>query len=305
MIVQNVTVRFVRAREAGQSRSGCYPLLNRAMRRPKASGTVTGHQGEQNRGATMTQWEPEEVARRVAKHPHWYHQIEVAPGIVTPGINDSAQVLGVLGLPEDCSGMRALDIGARDGFFSFELERRGAEVLALDYIAPEETGFLIARELLGSKVEYQVGNVYDLTPERFGQFDIVLFLGVLYHLRNPLLAIDRVRSVCRGSLWLESQVIDEALLDPATGALESFGEVAPRVAGRPMMQFYPRDSLNSDFTNWWAPNLACLVAMLEEANFTVERQLLNGSRGIVVCNASDDTVLEYYRSIESSVVPRD
>ena len=72
----------------------------------------------------------EQVRERIAAVPHWYHQIEVRPGIVTPGINDSAGTLAQLDLPQDCTGLRALDIGARDGFFSFELERRGAQVVA-------------------------------------------------------------------------------------------------------------------------------------------------------------------------------
>ena len=252
----------------------------------------------------MSKWTADEVHRRIAMHPHWYHRIEVAPGIVTPGVNASPEVLATLELPEDCSGLRALDIGARDGFFSFELERRGADVLALDYMAATDTGFAIASELIGSKVEYRVGNVYDLTPEEFGTFDIVLFLGVLYHLRNPLLALDRVRSVSSGSMWIESHVIDQALLDPATGNFEQLGAVAPALADRPIMQFYPRDALNADATNYWAPNMACLLAMLDEANFTVERSFLNGTRGVAVCRVAHDASIEHFRAIESSTVPQ-
>src|SRR5215475_1498401 len=103
-----------------------------------------------------------EIHEHIAQVSHWYHQIEVAPGIVTPGILDSAGELRLLQLPEDCRGMRALDIGARDGFFSFELERRGAEVLAIDYLPEDKTGFAVAKKLLGSGVRYERDNVYDL-----------------------------------------------------------------------------------------------------------------------------------------------
>src|SRR3954469_21042627 len=87
-----------------------------------------------------------EIRARIDTVPHWYHQIEIRPGVVTPGINDSSETLQLLSLPDDATGTRVLDIGVRDGYFSFELERRGAEVLAIDYLEPSETGFPIAKE---------------------------------------------------------------------------------------------------------------------------------------------------------------
>src|SRR5688572_29489501 len=108
---------------------------------------------------------------RVASHPVWYHRIELAPGLVTPGVSDpqvGLRTLDAMGLPRDCAGMRVLDIGCRDGFFSFEMERRKARVVGLDYADPTVTGFSIAAEALGSHVEYRVENVYDLSPERHG-----------------------------------------------------------------------------------------------------------------------------------------
>ncbi|NOK60611.1 MAG: 2-polyprenyl-3-methyl-5-hydroxy-6-metoxy-1,4-benzoquinol methylase [Chloroflexi bacterium AL-W] len=250
----------------------------------------------------MASQEQETIAQKIAQFPHWYHQIEVAPGVVTPGINATPLVLELLDLPEDCTGMRALDIGARDGFFSFELEKRGANVLALDYVEPTQTGFAIAKELLQSQVEYKVANVYDLNPEDYGTFDIVLFLGVLYHLRNPLLALDKIWSVCSGQLWIESQVIDNAFLDYQSQQLHPLSVVSPNLTTTPIMQFYPQNTLNNDFTNWWAPNMACLTAMLEDANFVVERSLLHGSRGIAHCRVNNDKQINHYRNIENSIV---
>src|SRR6266496_1047254 len=105
------------------------------------------------------------LQEKISSVPFWYHRIELKPGLITPGINDSQAVLKFLELPKDCSGLRVLDIGARDGFFSFELEQRGAEVLAIDYVPPDRTGFMVAKEILGSNVTYKVANVYDLDPE--------------------------------------------------------------------------------------------------------------------------------------------
>src|SRR5512145_1989374 len=99
--------------------------------------------------------DPQGVRALVAGHRAWYHQIELAPGLVTPGTHASAAALAVLdrlGLPADASGRRVLDLGCRDGFFTFEMERRGAEVVAVDYADPDVTGFSIAARILGSRV---------------------------------------------------------------------------------------------------------------------------------------------------------
>src|SRR5262245_48364448 len=133
----------------------------------------------------------DEIHALIASVPFWFHQIEVAPGIVTPGIDPSPEKLKRLTFPADLRGKRVLDIGAWDGFFSFECERRGAaEVVAID--AAPSLSFAVARELLGSQVKFYAMNIYDLTPVTLGQFDLVLCLGVLYHLRHPLFGLERV-----------------------------------------------------------------------------------------------------------------
>lgn len=246
----------------------------------------------------------EEAEARIRTFPHWYHQIEVFPGVVTPGINASREVLQMLPLPADCTPLRVLDVGTRDGFFAFELERRGANVIALDYMPPSGTGFEIAKELLGSNVPYLVGNVYDVSVERHGIFDLVLFLGVLYHLRDPLLALDRLAAVCApgGRIFVESYVIDDAFLDPTTHTQVPIDQISPKLRETPIMQFYPRDSLNRDFTNWWGPNMACLRAMLEMASFVVEHAHQSGDRGICVGRKVEDATVGYYREIEKGIV---
>src|SRR6478672_2048788 len=166
----------------------------------------------------------EDAGRRaqeaIAKQDKWHHRIEVAPGVWTPGLQDTPTVLSQIEMPDDLTGMRVLDIGARDGFFTFEAERRGArEVVALDNEPPDHTGFGIAATLLGSKASYLTENVYSLDPERYGRFDLVLFLGVIYHLRHPLLALDRIHDVCapEALLVVETHMIDEGLVDREGG----------------------------------------------------------------------------------------
>lgn len=230
----------------------------------------------------------------------WYHQIEVLPGLTTPGVNDSQLVLRALDLPDDMSGLRVLDIGTRDGFFAFECERRGANVTAVDYMPSEQTGFPVARELLGSKVEFQQANVYDLSHEKFGEFDLVLFLGVLYHLRDPMLALDRIWDLCRGRLIVETQIIDDGLLTPE-GDFVRLVDLDPRLSNIPLMQFYPGDSLNADPTCVWAPNEAGLRAMLEEVGFSVDGQFRLGQRGLAFATWQDDHERRYWRRRDRAV----
>lgn len=188
----------------------------------------------------------------------WYHRIDLGQGVITHGVDNSPERLARAHLPTDLSGRAVLDIGAWDGFFSFEAERRGAaRVVAADHYAWHGTGwgtgqgkagFQLAREVLRSRVEDVDIDVMDLSPERVGSFDVVLFLGVLYHLPNPLLALERVASVTRGLLILET-VVDMVGVS------------------RPAAAFYPARELNDDPTNWWGLNHAAVVGMLRTVGF--------------------------------------
>jgi tRNA (mo5U34)-methyltransferase len=228
----------------------------------------------------------------------------VAPGVVTPGINDSAGSLAVMEVPERLDGRRLLDIGARDGYFSFVTEARGAEVLAIDSMAPHLTGFSTAASLLGSSVEYRTMNVYDVRPESVGTFDMIFFLGVLYHLRDPMLALDRLWEVARpgATIWVESHVIDHNLTHPETGEQLRLASVAPDLVDVPMAQFYPRDLLSGDGSNWWGPNLAGLRAMVESAGFETVRARLHGGRGLVVARRVEDDRTNFFRELDRGVI---
>jgi tRNA (mo5U34)-methyltransferase len=190
----------------------------------------------------------------------WFHTIDLGAGIVTRGIDDSPRKLAMLRMPERLDGRTVLDVGAWDGFFSFEAERRGAaRVVAVDSHCwsgegwGTRDGFDLARRILASKVEDRELEVLELRPETVGSFDLVLFLGVLYHMRYPLEALERVASVTANQLILETHV-----------------DLLHR--RRPAMAFYPGRGLDGDPTNWWGPNPAALEAMLRDVGFTrIER----------------------------------
>jgi SAM-dependent methyltransferase len=135
----------------------------------------------------------------------WFHRIDVGNGLVTPGDDDSPAKLKRLHFPDNLSGKTVLDIGAWDGFFSFEAENRGAvRVLATDSFVWDgkvpghsQEGFLTARELLHSKVEELRIEPLDISPATVGIFDVVLLSGVIYHVKHPWLLLERAASVTR------------------------------------------------------------------------------------------------------------
>jgi tRNA (mo5U34)-methyltransferase len=186
----------------------------------------------------------------------WYHTMDLGKGVVTPGVDNTLDRMAMIGLPADLRGMSVLDIGAWDGAFSFEAERRGASrVVAVDSFCwngegwGTKDGFECARRVLNSRVEDREIEVLDLSPETAGVFDLVLCLGVLYHMKHPLLALERVASVCRRQMILWTQ-IDLADLD------------------RPAMAFYPGRELNNDPTNWWGANPSAVMSMLTTVGFS-------------------------------------
>ena len=244
-----------------------------------------------------------EVERLIAEHGRWWHEIELAPGIVTPGDDSNRMklpILDALGLPHDLRGKRALDIGCSDGYFSFELEKRGADVVAIDFVPETYTGFATARKILGSRVDYRMDNVYNLTPDDYGRFDVVLFLGVLYHLRKPLAALDAIRSVMHegGQLFVGTMLIDEYFLLP-DGSTTTLDAVNPLLKNVPLWQAYPGDTLNGDYTNCFAPNRRALEAALEEAQFRVDDFRVVSMGGYARASAVSDSRVEKYQRLDS------
>lgn len=209
------------------------------------------------------------IAERISQVKSWYQRFEVVPGVFTPGCNDVAVICDQLRLPKDLTGMSVLDVGASEGGFSFECERRGASrVVAYDLPDWHVDHFALVKEILGSKVEYVKGTVYRLSPKELGTFDIVLFTGVLYHLRHPLLACDRLRWVSRKYCFIETHVMDDCVITPkGTHPLSDFG---PQLASLPLCQFYERGELGNDTSNWFGPNIPCVLAWFRSAGFDIE-----------------------------------
>ena len=232
----------------------------------------------------MAALNPTEV---IAANPAWYHTIELAPGAVTPGRIDLRATAAKV-LPDDLTGKRALDIGTFDGFWAFEMERRGARVVAIDvptlesadWPAPSRErheanarawglelgrGFRLAAEALGSSAERVECPVQELTRDRVGgPVDFAFSGAILLHLRDPVGALERVHGVLEPGSEL-------VILEPF-----SPGRTI-RSPRRPVADFQP---LTTPF-NWWLPNLRALEAWLTTAGFTrVERRGFHRPRSV-------------------------
>jgi tRNA (mo5U34)-methyltransferase len=165
---------------------------------------------------------------KTAEQHQWYHTLELQPGVWTDGWFDLRPSVHHYGLPEDMSGMKALEVGTWDGFWAFEMERRGAEVTAIDLDheqdldwpprfrpptfrdQPRGDGFRLAKQILGSNVERIECSVYDAFPEDLGTFDLVFCGSVLMHLRDQVLALERIANLCAGT-FISAEVYDRLL----------------------------------------------------------------------------------------------
>lgn len=220
----------------------------------------------------------------------WWHSIDLGQGVVTPGAKTPAMIgreLAALRLPS-LSGKTVLDIGAYDGYYSFAAERLGAaRVVALDHFVwamdlpraiaywreckqrnvtpvpveqsefwqpdrlPGKQGFDTAHRALRSKVEVEIDDFMTMDLGRMGAFDITLFMGVLYHMKDPLGSLTRLASVTREMAVIETHAI----------ALPGYEHLE-------LSEFYSSSQLNGDSTNWWGPNLRALVGMCRAAGFS-------------------------------------
>ena len=172
-------------------------------------------------------------------------------------------------LPADLTGQSVLDIGCNGGFYAIEMKRRGAaRVLGVDFDEDYLAQARFAAAVTGQDIEFAKLSVYDLGA--LGeQFDLVIFMGVLYHLRHPLLALDIIHdSVARDLVLFQSMQRGSAAIDPVAEDYDFFDAAHFDSPGYPKMHFIEH-RYSGDPTNWWAPNAACSAAMLRSAGFDI------------------------------------
>ncbi len=226
-----------------------------------------------------------DLRERVVALAPWFQNIRLEGGVQTApdhflGDYPAFKFAGFAeALPADLAGKSVLDIGCNAGFYSVEMKRRGAaRVLGIDsderYLAQAR---LVAEATGFNDIEYRKLSVYDVGA--LGEtFDLVIFMGVLYHLRHPLLALDLIREHVAGDLML-FQTMQQGSQDvvevPEDHPFHVPGTIRPPAyfddPGYPKLHFIEK-SFAHDWTNWWAPNAACSQAMLRAAGFSIEAQ---------------------------------
>jgi tRNA (mo5U34)-methyltransferase len=209
----------------------------------------------------------------------WHQRFELAPGVFSPGINPSDRMLEMSALPS-VEGKSVLDIGTCNGGMLFELERMGASrLVGVDIYDDQWFGFAALSAFLGSKAEFHQSSVYGLEALLDERFDIVLFLGVLYHLRHPLLALDAVRALTKEYALVETAVCDGILVDPGD---------------QDVTLFYRGSELNGDHTNWFVPSQRTLADWCESAGFSVVHSVDTGGNRWLVGMTPTEGDPEYY-----------
>lgn len=206
-----------------------------------------------------------ETSLREIQNHEWYHSYEVLPGVMSPGRNvtNAAKIFDDRHqLPQDLRGLRALDIGALDGPYTFELERRGAEVTGLDIQSPDVTGFNIARRARKSKARYVQGSVYHLSELLKGErFDIITYFGVWYHLKHPIIALEQIWNALKddGVVCFEGECLRTYIESPKTHARCVEPEAASAIgkSEAPYSLFYA-GAYKGDAWSWYVPNAACV-----------------------------------------------
>jgi tRNA (mo5U34)-methyltransferase len=232
---------------------------------------------------------PGEVRQAAGALGPWFHNIDLGDGVMTAPDHFLGDYPAVKwrhfadAIPADLSGRTVLDIGCNAGFYSLQMKSRGAaRVLGIDADPDYLRQARFAADIIGVEIEFTEMSVYDVAALR-EQFDVVLFLGVLYHLRHPLLALDLIREhVVRDLLVCQSMQRG----DPREEPLEEDYPFSERAIferpGFPRLSFIEH-SYSGDPTNWWVPNRACTAAMLRSAGFRIEA---NPEEEVFVCRAA-------------------
>ena len=208
----------------------------------------------------------EEIKDKIKK-VNWWHSINLGEYGITDGVQQS--IMDTLKMPDKFTGKTVLDIGTVDGFYAFEAEKRNAKrILAADSLAwrnesysahkltTGKDGFNLAREILNSKVEDIELEDFneDICIDKLGKHDIVLCLGILYHMMDPFRFIRKLSEITNELLILETHT-------------DVNNNYAWKIYGPPLMAFYPTNELNNDESNWWGPNAVCVREMLKAAGF--------------------------------------
>jgi tRNA (mo5U34)-methyltransferase len=229
------------------------------------------------------------VERRVHELGDWFHNVELGGVQTAPNhfLGDYPNVKWRRfehAIPQDLRGRTVLDIGCNAGFYSLEMKRRGADrVVGIDFDPRYLAQARLAAEVSGLEIELRQMSVYDI-PQLNEKFDVVLFLGVFYHLRHPLLALDLIHEHVARDLFIFQSMQRGSEETMHVAPDYPFWETDMFARAEFPQMYFVENKYAGDWTNWWIPNRACVEAMLRSAGFKI---IAHPETEVFVCRYSE------------------
>ena len=239
----------------------------------------------------------EEAEAYVKSYSFWYHRMYLGNGVYTlpPTMADLVWALIKPIFPADLNGASMLDIGSNAGFFSILAKLHGAgRILGIESFKMFFDQGEYFRNIWQMDIEYRFMDAHDI-GKLDEEFDLVMFAGILYHLKHPLLVLEEIGRRCRDAVIVESEIIPEDPRNLLMTRLGPLGEVKLTPATKGFMKFYERDELNGDMSNWWAPDTECLLGMLRVAGFKYfSRPIYHApSRILLIATKKEESLLDW------------
>ena len=239
---------------------------------------------------------PDESHALIERFPHWYHRIYLGNGVYTlggRGFHEDVWACFESALPPTMSGLSVLDVGTNAGYFALQAKLRSAKhVVATEF----ESIFLeqaeAIRQIWGVDIDYRLMDAHDIG--KLNQtFDIVVFAGILYHLKHPLQVLEALGNMCRDAILVETECIVE---DSRNCVVVRQGRPAePQLAHKGIMKFVEHTELNGDPSNWWVPDVECVMGMLRTAGFVYLSRpvMLQPYRLCMVASKKEGSLLDF------------
>ena len=239
----------------------------------------------------------EELLSRVRAFPFWLQRIYLGHGVYTlrhPHHNELIWHRLASLLPQELSAVSVLDVGCNAGYFSLKLKQRGADrVVGIesrqDYLGQAQ----LCRDVWGLDIDYRLEDAHDMT-HRDERFDLVLFTGILYHLKNPLAVLEDLGQLCSDAIVVETEAMPEKRQNRVFVRIGRYGHAKVTECQTGLMKFIESDELYDDGSNWWVPDTECVKGMLRTAGFKYfsAPHYLTETRLLLLASKKSNTLLE-------------
>ena len=242
-------------------------------------------------------WSREDLVAVVKSFPFWYQRIHLGQGVYTldePAYHEGVWQRLQASFPRDLSGASVLDVGTNAGYFAIQVKLRGAgRVVGIESLDEYFRQAILCRQILNLDIEYLAIDAHQLECVQ-DSFEIVMFTGILYHLKNPLHVLEQVGRVCQDSLIVETEIIAEDPRNCVYVRQGPMGQTRLNRCGTGIMKFIEHDELGGDNSNWWVPDTECVFGMLRTAGFKYfsAPNYLRENRLLLIASKKADSILE-------------